>query len=103
MYCLQVIYPNHVGSHFDLAYYVETHMALVQDRLGPRGMLRYELLSGVRRWDPDEPAPFTMICNMYFETREALESAFGSQGPELIADIAAYTDVKPSMQIARVV
>ena len=73
MYCLSVLYPNHQDTHFDLSYYVETHMRLVQERLEPGGLLRYELARGIAGWPSSTPAPNTMICNMYFDSRDALQ------------------------------
>jgi len=102
MYCLSVIYPYEAGSTFDLDYYVETHMQLVQDRLGPGGMRRYELLRGVAGWPPDTQTPNAMICNMYFDTRDELQRAFGTHGHELIADIKVYTDIRPRMQVSEI-
>lgn len=102
MYCLSVIYPHEPDGTFDLDYYVETHMRLVQDRLGPGGLLRYELALGVAGWPPEAQTPNTMICNMYFGTRDALERAFGAHCNELIADIREYTNIRPRMQISEV-
>jgi uncharacterized protein (TIGR02118 family) len=101
-YCLSVIYPNQPGSQFDLAYYVETHMRLVADRLGPGGMLRYELANGVGGWPPETQTPNVMICNMYFSNLDDLLRSFGTHGPELIADIRVYTDIRPQMQISEI-
>lgn len=32
---ISVLYPNHEGAKFDMAYYCQTHMPLVQRLLGP--------------------------------------------------------------------
>jgi uncharacterized protein (TIGR02118 family) len=103
MYCLSVIYPNRDGARFDLDYYTGTHMSLVEDRLRPGGLLRYELERGVARWGTGEPAPFVMICHMYFNTLDELQRAFGEHSAELIGDIKVYTDIQPVMQISEIV
>jgi hypothetical protein len=46
MYCLSVLYGSQPDGHFDLEDYAETHIQLEQDRLGPGGLLRYELAKG---------------------------------------------------------
>lgn len=102
MYCLSVLYPNRPGAHFDLAYYVETHMRLVQDRLGPGGMIRYELASGRSGWPPGVDAPYVMICDMYFASRDDLERAFGAHRDELVADIPAYTNITAQMLVSEI-
>jgi uncharacterized protein (TIGR02118 family) len=102
MYCLSVLYPNRPGARFDLDYYIETHMRLVQDRLGPGGLIRYELASGRSGWPPAAPAPYVMICDMYFPSRDALERAFGAHRDELVADIPVYTNIAPQMYVSEI-
>lgn len=102
MYCLSVLYPNRPDARFDLDYYIETHMRLVQDRLGPGGLERYELASGRSGWPPDAAAPYLMICDMYFPSRDALEQAFGTYRDELVADIPVYTNIEPRMLVSEI-
>ncbi len=102
MYCLSVLYANQPDATFDLDYYVRTHMQLVQDRLGPGGLIRYELAKGIAGWPPDMQTPNTMICNMYFNALDDLQRAFGAHCDELIEDISVYTNIKPRMQISEI-
>ena len=102
MFCLSVIYPNGAGTHFDLDYYRSVHMPLVQDRLGPGGLVRYELNRGVSGWPPDDSAPIVMICDMFFESRDALQAAFATHHAELTGDIPVYTNIRPTMLISEV-
>jgi uncharacterized protein (TIGR02118 family) len=100
MFCLSVIYPNGPNANFDLDYYRSVHMPLVQDRLGPGGLVRYELGRGIAGWPPNGSAPFVMICDMYFETRDALQEAFAANHAELTGDIPVYTNIRPHMLIS---
>jgi uncharacterized protein (TIGR02118 family) len=102
MYCLSVIYPNGADAGFDVDYYRETHMPLVEDCLGPGGMIRFELAHGQAGWPPTTTTPFVMICNMYFESRDALQRAFAVHHAELTGDIPAYTNIKPQIQISEI-
>ena len=102
MFCLSAIYPNGANARFDLDYYQETHMPLVQDRLGPGGLIRYELSRGVAGWPPDASAPFVMICDMFFETRDELQQAFAAHRAELTGDIPEYTNIRPHFLISEI-
>jgi uncharacterized protein (TIGR02118 family) len=102
MFCLSVIYPNGSGARFDLDYYQQTHMPLVQDRLGPGGLVRYELAQGTAGWPPTSTAPYVMLCHMYFDSRDALQRAFTAHHAELTGDIPAYTNIRPQLQISEI-
>lgn len=102
MISLTVLYPKTSDSHFDLNYYVNTHTPLVKDRLTPFGLTGVDLRAGLAGGAPDTPATYAMICNLSFETVEALQAALAAHGPELIGDIPNFTDVQPTMQISQV-
>ena len=43
---VSVLYPNDEGAKFDMAYYVDKHMGMVQRVLGD-AMLKYEIDDGI--------------------------------------------------------
>ena len=98
-----VFYPNTPAGRFDYEYYAETHMKLVEDRLRPLGLLRYEIDRGVGSADPDDPAPYVAVSHLYFNSVEERHNAFAVHGEELIADMPRYTDIDYKVQISVIV
>ena len=63
-----VLYPNEPGKKFDWDYYTGKHAPLVNEKLGPLGMVRYEIDRGISAPDPNAPPPFVAVFNMFFNT-----------------------------------
>ncbi|WP_266365606.1 EthD family reductase [Tellurirhabdus rosea] len=101
MISLTVLYPKTAESHFDMAYYLQKHVPLVQKRLSPLGLVQIELEEGVAGGAPDTKAGFAVIGRLYFPAIEDLQKALAAHGPELIGDIPNFTDVPPQMQVSR--
>jgi uncharacterized protein (TIGR02118 family) len=93
-----VLYPNAEGSSFDVDYYINHHMKLVQEKMGPLGLLGWEVDAGIAGMD-NSTAPFACIGYISFESVQAFEDAFGKVGEELVADIPNYTNITPTIQI----
>ena len=98
-----VFYPSTPRGRFDYQYYAETHMKLVEDRLRPLGLLRYEIDRGVSSANPDDPAPYVAVSHLYFNSVEERQNAFAVHGEELIADMPRYTDIDYKVQISEIV
>ena len=96
------LYPNQPGKRFDLEYYIHRHLALVNERLTPLGLIRYEVDEGLSSWEEDSAPPFVCISHLYFETVEASRHAFATHANELVADIPNYTDIQPLLQVNNV-
>jgi uncharacterized protein (TIGR02118 family) len=79
---VSVLYPNKPGSHFDMGYYINTHIPLAT-RLLAKGLRKTEVDAGIQGTRPGEPPAF-----------------FG--GCQLTADIPRYTDVAPLIQFNEV-
>jgi uncharacterized protein (TIGR02118 family) len=102
MISVVVLYPNKAGSKFDLDYYVQRHLPLVRDRLGPMGMrsLTYTL---ERAMDPKAPPqPYRLAAELRFDDMESMARALEAHGPETQADIPNFTDVAPVILIGEV-
>lgn len=101
MICLTVLYPKTTDSQFDMAYYLQTHTPLVQERLTPIGLTGIDLESGLAGGAPDSPPTYTMIARLRFASPDALQNALATHGPELIGDIPNFTDAQPIMQVSQ--
>ncbi len=97
------LYPNEEGKNFNMDYYTGTHMPLVHQRLDSMGLLRSEIESGVSSADPNAPAPFVAVGNLYFNTADEVHEGFKTHGRELMGDTANYTDIRPQIQISELV
>jgi uncharacterized protein (TIGR02118 family) len=94
MFKVSVLYPSGEGSTFDMDYYREKHMAIVNRVLKPE---RAEI-------DKSVDGPFMAIGHFYFSTQEALQAGMGSPDVgEAMADVPNYTNVQPQIQISEVV
>jgi uncharacterized protein (TIGR02118 family) len=100
MVCISVLYPNTPGKEFDHAYYAQTHMPLVMDRLKSYGLIRYEIDTGLAGGAPGSPAPFIGAGRLYFHSLEDFQKALAAHGPEILSDVPNYTDIELQIQVS---
>jgi uncharacterized protein (TIGR02118 family) len=94
---LNVVYPNHEGAKFDIAYYRSTHIPLVMKVMKAS---RAILIEGVAMGTT--AAPYAMIAHIQFASAEALKAGLDNPGmAEVRADVAKFTDIKPTVMIGR--
>ena len=96
---ISVLYPNDDGSRFDMEYYLQKHIPLVNERWSGMGMSEVRAVKSVGTADPNIPAPFQVVALLRFDSLEAFQAAAGEHGEEIIGDIANFTDVSPILQI----
>jgi uncharacterized protein (TIGR02118 family) len=93
MFKVTVLYPSSEGSTFDMDYYREKHMAIVNRVMRPE---RVEI-------DRAVDGPFMAIGHFYFPSQEAMQAGMG--GPDIgdaMADVPNYTNVQPQIQISEI-
>ena len=100
---VSVLYPNEQGKKFDLDYYANKHIPMVQRLLGPIGLVRTELEKGISSADPSQPAPFVALGHLYFDTTDQVHEGFKTHGGEIMGDIKNYTDIQPTFQISETI
>lgn len=100
---MSVMYPSGEGTRFDHDYYARKHAALVHERLGPLGLLRFEVDKGVAGGAPGSPAPFACMGHLYFNSLTELQTATKAHGRELMADVPNFTNIQPQVQISEIV
>jgi uncharacterized protein (TIGR02118 family) len=98
---VSVLYPNHEGSKFDMTYYCENHIPMVQQKLGTacKGVAVEQGLSGAA---PGSRAAYAAMGHLYFDSAEAFQTAFAPHAAAIMADIPNYTDLQPTIQISEV-
>ena len=97
---LQVIYPVEDGSHFDMDYYLGTHMQLVEKHMGAH--IESTLVTKGLAGGPDTPPPFHAVATMTFADQAAMDGAMAAAGP-VLEDIPNFTDTRPQMLVGEVV
>ncbi|MBP6820411.1 MAG: EthD family reductase [Acidobacteria bacterium] len=98
---VSVFYPNEAGKKFDLDYYCNKHIPLVQEKLGA-ACKQIAVESGLGGGAPDSPATFIAMGHMYFDSVEAFQQAFAPHSAEIMGDIPNYTEIQPTLQISEV-
>jgi len=98
---VSVFYPNEEGNKFDMNYYLNSHIPMLQEKLGAalKGGAVEQGLSSV---EPGSPATYVAMGHLLFDSVEAFQSAFGPHSEAIMSDIPNYTDVKPTIQISEV-
>jgi uncharacterized protein (TIGR02118 family) len=98
---VSVFYANEEGKKFDMDYYLNSHLPMVQEKLGDaiKGGAVEQGLSGV---EPGSPATYATMAHLLFDSVEAFQSAFGPHAEAIMADVPNYTDIQPTFQISEV-
>jgi uncharacterized protein (TIGR02118 family) len=99
---VSVLYPSGEGKHFDMNYYATTHVELVGKLLGD-ALKGATLESGVGGAEPGSAPTFSAMGNMYFDSVEAFQNAFGPNAEAIMGDLANFTNIEPVIQISEVV
>jgi uncharacterized protein (TIGR02118 family) len=99
---VSVFYPNSEGVRFDMDYYRDRHMPMVQAKLGTacKGVA---VEHGVAGAAPGSRPAFVAMGHMYFDSVEAFQASFAPHSTEIVSDIPNYTNVQPNIQISEVV
>ena len=98
---VSIFYPNEEGKKFDMRYYLNSHIPMIQEKLGSAlkgGTVEQGLNGGM----PGSPATYIAMGHLLFDSMEAFQSSFGPHMDTILADIPNYTDIQPTMQISEV-
>lgn len=98
---VSVLYPAGDKANFNMEYYCQSHMPLVQQRLGA-ACKSIAVEQGLAGGAPGAPPPYVAMGHMYFDSVEAFQAAFASHAKELMADVPNFTNVQPVIQVSEV-
>jgi uncharacterized protein (TIGR02118 family) len=96
-----VLYPNKPGSHFDADYYINVHMPMAIELMGP-ALKGVSAEIGLAGGAPGQPAPYAAIAAFTCESVEAFSEAFTPHTQQLMSDIPNYTDIQPVLQMSEI-
>ncbi len=98
---VSIMYPNSAAANFNIEYYCNTHMPMVEELLGD--VLKDSNVDhGLAGGAPGEMAPFIAMGHMIFDSVDSFQDAFGPQAEKIIADIPNYTNTQPQIQISEI-
>ena len=98
---LSVFYKNEEGKKFDMDYYLNSHIPMIQEKLG-EALKGGAVEQGLGGAEPGSPATYVAMGYLLFDSVEAFQSAFGPHAEAIMADIPNYTDIQPTIQISEV-
>ncbi|BBO85023.1 hypothetical protein DSCO28_55890 [Desulfosarcina ovata subsp. sediminis] len=98
---VSVLYPNGEDKKFDMNYYLEKHVPLVQGKLGI-ALKKADVDQGLSGAGPGSQAIYLAMCHLYFDSVEAFQNSFGPNAKEFMADIPNFTNTQPVVQISEV-
>jgi uncharacterized protein (TIGR02118 family) len=98
---VSVLYPNGNDSKFDMAYFCDTHLSLVREKLGS-ACKQIDVEQGLSGAEPGSPATYAVMGHLYFDSVEDFQDSFGPHADTLMGDIPNYTNVQPVIQISEV-
>lgn len=99
---LSIMYRNEPGIRFDLDYYRDKHLPMIQSRLG-KALVSYTLDKGLMAIPDTNPPEFVAIASLYFDSVQAFERSIGPHIAEFEADLENYSNVQPVRQISEVI
>ena len=98
---LSVFYPNEEGKKFDMEYYLNSHIPMIQEKVGA-ALKAGAVDQGLGGAMPGSPATYVAMGHLLFDSVEAFQSSFGPHAEAIMADIPNYTDIQPTIQISEV-
>ena len=95
MTTMYVTYPGDAGTRFDRDYYVAHHLPLVMECWGKLG-----LESCAAFWPAEAGAGTIAIAQCRFLDEASMRAALASpETPRVMADVARFTDAKPTQSL----
>jgi uncharacterized protein (TIGR02118 family) len=98
---VSVMYKNGAGNRFDMQYYVNNHIPMVQRLLGP-ALKGVAVEQGMAGGEPGEPPTYLAFGHLIFDSVETFQTSFGPHGDAIRADVANYTNTHPVIQISEI-
>jgi uncharacterized protein (TIGR02118 family) len=98
---VSVLYPGGDGKTFDISYYCEKHIPLVQRLLGA-ALKAVSVDFGISGGEGVAIAPYMAIGYLSFDSIETFRSSFGPVATQIQGDVPNYTNVRPVIQIGEV-
>lgn len=100
---VSILYPNNKKAHFDLSYYINTHMPMSIDLLSSHPSFKgVSVEHGVGGGTPGAEAAYIAMCHFHFDSVEGFMAAFVPHAAKIQGDMPNYTDIEPVIQFNEV-
>lgn len=96
---VSVLYPNSENATFDMNYYRATHLPLVAELVGEALVSAHADL-GLAGGAPGEAPTYIAMGHLVFESVESFQQSFGPHQGKILADLANFTNTRPTVQIS---
>jgi len=96
-----LLYPNGEGKTFDMDYYINKHVPMVQGKLGD-ACKKADVDQGLSGAEPGSQAIYLAMSHLYFDSVEAFQNSFTPHADVVMTDIPNYTNTQPVIQISEV-
>ena len=96
-----VFYPNSEGAKFDMDYYLQKHLPMARQKVGP-ALKSIAVEQGLAGGAPGAPNTYIAIGHLTFDSIDAFQASFGPHAQAILADVPNYTNVQPVVQISEV-
>lgn len=96
-----LLYPNGEGKTFDMDYYIDKHVPMVQGKLGD-ACKKADVDQGLSGAEPGSQAIYLAMSHLYFDSVDAFQNSFAPHADEIMTDIPNYTNTQPVIQISEV-
>lgn len=96
-----MFYPNGAGIKFDITYYVNRHMPMVQKLLGSalKGMAVEHGISGGQA---GSVPTYVAMGHLLFDSVGEFEKGWAPHAQAIVGDVPNYTNSQPLIQISEV-
>jgi len=98
---VSVLYPHEKGKKFDIDYYCNKHVPMVQELMGST-LKAGAVEHGISGAEPGSAPIYAAMGHLYFDSVEAFQAAFGPHAKTIFGDIPNYSEVQPVVQISEV-
>jgi uncharacterized protein (TIGR02118 family) len=98
---ISVFYPNSDGAKFDMSYYCQSHMPMVNRLLSP-AIKGLAVDQGIGGFGPGSSAPYVAVGHLMFDSVEAFQRVFEPHAQEIMGDIPNYTNLQPMIQVSEI-
>ena len=98
---VSVFYPASESAKFDMNYYCQSHMPMVQQKLGA-ALKNVAVEQGLGGGAPGAPPTYVALGHLFFDSVPEFQAAFAPHAEAIMADVPNYTNVQPVIQISEV-
>lgn len=98
---VSVFYPNGPQAKFDMDYYCNRHIPLVQ-RLVGAALRATAVEKGLTGAAPGLAPSFIALGHLTFDSVESFQASFAAHSKEIVGDVPNYTNTQPIIQLSEI-